>query len=149
MSAPGEPEAAGGAARPEPRPHGFWNFTLSDKPAVYPVGRTVTIIRTAGAEHEFDMHWLTDSGFPAALLAVPYDEAQGCLQGSGITGTGPGGEALYDVTICPFDPHEPGKHHKSGGDVKNYAPAAADGGGLAGLWGADAKPPGSDGDGGR
>lgn len=114
-----------------------YEFTHSDNPEIYSVGRKVTIVQ-AVADNGFDVAWRTDKDHPCSLVHVPY--VAGKLQGSGIRGFGPEGEAFYDVTIAPFDPDDPHKHVKIAGTVSD-ATAANDSGGLAGLWGADAKPP--------
>ncbi|HEY0780958.1 MAG TPA: hypothetical protein VGE98_00775, partial [Thermoanaerobaculia bacterium] len=111
----------------------------SDNPEIYPIGRKVTIVPTP-IDNEFDLHWLTTKNHPSSLVRVPYNAATSLLQGSQVRGIGPDGEALYDVEIGPFDPDDPHKHEKIAGSVSDAVPTT-DSGGLAGLWGADAKPP--------
>jgi hypothetical protein len=128
-----------------------WILGDSNNPTFYPQGNQLVIGRNHMGANTFDLVWTEDSGSICYLEKVPYfpqtqpDGPPPCLFSASSVGYDPdGSEHFYKVLVVAAGGGQlfatvdetvtVGEHHHE------QKTKASDGGSLAGLWGADAKP---------
>jgi hypothetical protein len=122
-----------------------WILREATSELYYPIGNTLTIGRNQIGTDLYDLVWTEQSGSICYLEAVQYfagdDERPAVLFSQNAKGYDPdGSEHDYTVSVVlSLD----GVTVSAAVQENGLGTKMGDGGSLAGLWGADAKPPGS------